>query len=228
MKRATMVLLALAISACSKDSAKPQGSTEAPQASAAPVPDPFLSARPPASSSASADLAPPAPKSSVTLQDPGREPRRELRYAWREDDKEQMAITLRTTVSAESGGARQDVPFPALHIALAIDAKSVSADGDLRYAWRVTSAQADADAGAPQQVAEGWAAQLAPIAHLSGTGAFTSRGLSAGVSLDPPTAGDAGMEGEMVVQVLQMLRDACAPLPEEPVGTGAKWQKVST
>ena len=32
----------------------------------------------------------------------------------------------------------------------------------------------------------------------------------------------------MVSQVEQMLRDACAPLPEEAVGKGARWEKLST
>jgi len=47
------------------------------------------------------------------------------------------------------------------------------------------------------------------------------------VTLDPGTAGDAGPDAEMVVQVLQMLRDVAAPLPEEAVGKGARWQKLS-
>jgi hypothetical protein len=32
----------------------------------------------------------------------------------------------------------------------------------------------------------------------------------------------------MVVQIVQMLRDDAAPLPTEPVGVGARWQRVST
>jgi len=42
------------------------------------------------------------------------------------------------------------------------------------------------------------------------------------------SAGDAGPDAQMVVQVVQMLRDTAAPLPEEAVGVGAKWQKIST
>ena len=48
-----------------------------------------------------------------------------------------MAILLKTAVSAQTANAHQDVPFPALHVVVAIDPQSVSPDGDLRYAWRV-------------------------------------------------------------------------------------------
>jgi hypothetical protein len=228
VKRALVLVL---LAACSKESPKPTESTETSPASSAlaTVPDPFVSASASASPSASATETPaPAPQSSVTLRDPGREPRRELRYAWKVEQKEQMAILLKTAVSAQTANAHQDVPFPALHVVVAIDPQSVSPDGDLRFAWRVTSAETDADAAAPAQLAQGWAAQLVPVEHLAGTGTVTSRGLSRGVTLTAGSAGDAGPDAEMVSQVEQMLRDACAPLPEEAVGKGARWEKLST
>lgn len=135
---------------------------------------------------------------------------------------------LRTTVSAEAGGERRDVPLPALRILVAIDPQVVSADGDMRFSWHVTGAGADPDAGAPPDVSQGWSAQIAPVEHLSGAGVVTSHGLTRGVTLDAGSAGDAGPDAEMVVQVLQMLRDVAAPLPEEPVGKGARWQKLTS
>lgn len=226
------LLLLAPLVGCSKGSA-----SSAP----APVPDPFASiapapspSLPPAPPSAPASTTPavasaPAPKSTVNLLDPGREPRRALRYAWHPEQKEQMAIELSTTVSTEAGGMRSDTAFAPLEITVAIEPRGVSPAGDLAFAWHVASANVGSlDASTPPEIAQGWAAQLGPLQHLSGTGSVSSRGLSRGVSLDAGSAGDAGPDAEMVVQVMQMLRDAAAPLPEEPVGTGARWQKVST
>jgi hypothetical protein len=99
----------------------------------------------------------------------------------------------------------------------------------MAFAWHVASATVGAsDASTPPEIVQGWAAQLVPLQHLSGTGSVSSRGLSRGVSLDAGSAGDAGPDAQMVVQVVQMLRDAAAPLPDEAVGVGARWQKVST
>jgi len=170
-----------------------------------------------------------APKSTVKLLDPGREPRRALRYAWHADQKEQMGVELSTSVSAEGNGVHSDTAFPPLEIAIAVEPRSVSPAGDLAFAWHVAKATVGTlDASTPPEIAQGWAAQLVPVQHLSGTGSVSSRGLSGSLSLDAGSAGDAGPDAQMVVQVVQMLRDAAAPLPEEAVGPGARWQKVST
>ncbi len=241
LARLAWLLVAALVPACSKDSSK------GPEP--APVPDPFLavssaassaSSAPPASALAStatsAGAAPsgpavPSPRTAVKLLDPGREPRRALRYAWHLDRHELMAIELRTSISVEGAGSRATTPLAPLEITIAIDPQSVSSAGELRFAWRVASADVGAgalDASTPPEMMQGWAAQLAPVAHLAGTAIVSSRGLSRGLTLDPASAGDAGLDQEMVAQVLQMVRDAAAPLPEEPVGTGARWQKATT
>ena len=139
-----------------------------------------------------------------------------------------MSVVLRTSVSMAAAGQQQDMPLPSLHVDVAVDPSGATPDGDLRFAWHVTSTSAEADAGAPAEVARGWVAQVAPVEHLSGTGAVSAHGLTRGVTVDPGTAGDAGPDAEMVVQVVQMLRDVAVPLPVEPIGAGARWQKLSS
>jgi hypothetical protein len=163
----------------------------------------------------------------MRLLEHGKEPLRPLRYAWNVDRKELMTIDLRTTVSTEGGGTHQDIPLPPLHVVIAIDPQSITPAGDMRFAWHVLRAGADLDAGgAPAQVSEGWRLQIAPVEHLSGTAVVAPDGVSKGVTVEGPA--DAASDAEMVTQVVQMLRDAAAPLPTEPVGVGARWQKVST
>jgi hypothetical protein len=235
VKRAACLLLLVA---CSKGSAKP---AEAGEAS---IPDPFLSPAPsnePAGSSSespvmalsapapSVESTVPAPRSSVKLLDHGQEPLRALRYVWHADQKERMEIELRTAISADMGGARKDSTLPPLHIVVAIEPRSVTPAGDLRFGWHVESARPGLpEAGMPDAMMAGWSAQLVPVEHLSGTALVNAHGVSRGVTLDSGTPGDAGADSEMVVQVLQMLRDVAAPLPDEPVGKGARWQKLST
>jgi hypothetical protein len=171
--------------------------------------------------------ATPTPDSSVRLLDHGAEPLRPLRYAWHADRKELMTAELRTTVSMVDADVHQDTQMPPLHVVIAIDPQSVTPDGDLRFAWRVVRASADQDAGsASPQVAEAWRQQIAPLEHLSGNAIVGPDGLSKGVTVDPESR--AAPDAEMVAQVLQMLRDYVAPLPAEPVGKGARWQRVTT
>jgi hypothetical protein len=231
--RTAVVLLALsaAMAACSRESSKPQ---EAPSATPPPVapyasaPGPVASPAPSAPPPAASEVAVATPKSTVKLLDPGREPRRALRYAWRADPTEHMAIDLSTTVSAEGGGMHRDVPLPPLHVSIAITPKQVTQDGDLRFAWHVESSGVGTDAGTDPAIAQGWSVQLTPVEHLAGTSIVSTHGVSRGVSIDAGSTGDAGPDAEMVVQIVQLLRDAAAPLPDEAVGAGARWQKIST
>lgn len=229
MRRAAACSLILA-AACSKSSAPDVAPAPPLTPAPASAPAPALASAPtPGSASASASVPTPTPAATVRLLDPGRPPLRALRYAFHPDQAERMDVELRTRVSADAGGKHQEVPLAPLELTIALGPRSVSPDGDLTFAWHVVSAATvTPDASAPDPVAEGWSAQLVPVQHLSGTASITSRGLSRGVSIDAGSAGEAGPQAEMVVQVVQMIRDVAAPLPEEPVGKGARWQRIAT
>jgi hypothetical protein len=164
---------------------------------------------------------------TLKLLEAGQPPRRKLRYAWRLDQKEQLSMELRTAVSTESAGAVQgEVSLPSVHVTIDIDPQSITPEGDLRCQWRVTSATVDSAGDAPTKVADGIRAEVADIAHLSGGSVVDCRGLAKEVT------GDAGMPasgggGQMAEQVRQTLRDVAAPFPDDEVGIGARWRKLS-
>lgn len=135
-------------------------------------------------------------------------------------------MDLRTAASTGPKGANE-VPLPTVHIAVDIDPKSVTPDGDLRYAWRVTAARTDAGDDTPKDLTEGMRAAVAGVASLAGAAVVTSRGLAKEVTVDPGSSVEASGGGQMAEQVLQTLRDVAAPLPDEEVGVGARWQKLS-
>jgi hypothetical protein len=165
----------------------------------------------------------------MKLLDPGSPPRRVLRYGWRPRQGETLTMDLRTAASTEEGANKQpEIELPPVRILVAIDPRDVSPQGDLSYAWHVTSAEVTTDPQTPISLAAGMSAEVAEVEHLSGTGRVTSRGLSEQVSLDAlPAADSKGATGQMVEQVRQTLRDVAAPLPEEEVGVGARWEKLS-
>jgi hypothetical protein len=194
-----------------------------------------------------AALFPPPPPAILTLLSAGRPPRRKLRYTWRTDQREELTIDLRTVAASaaspsfapkpasddDAGDARAPNPgpyiplAPPVHIVVDVDPTGVGPDEDLRYAWRVVSAGTSPAPGTTAQVAEGMRAEVAAIEHLSGTGHVSSRGMGADVMIDPASLGDSGGTGQMVEQVQQTLREVAAPFPEEEVGLGARWQKIS-
>jgi hypothetical protein len=173
----------------------------------------------------------------MRLLDAGETPRKALRYAWHPGRSENLAIELHTSASTQEGDVKQpEIPLPPVRIVVAIDPRSVSPSGDLTYGWRVTSTAVTAEPQTPPSVAQGMSAEVAAIEHVEGTGVVSSRGLTSKVTIETPprndaSAGDAtgamGTTGQMVEQVLQTLRDVAAPFPEEEIGRGARWEKLS-
>jgi hypothetical protein len=166
--------------------------------------------------------------SSTRLLEAGQAPRRRLRYRWRLDQKEQLAMDLRTSAATEIAGSKQpEIPLPPVHIVLDIDPRSITPEGDLRYAWRVSAATVISQPQTPSPIADGMRAEVSAVDHLAGTAMVTSRGLCTAVSVEIAPSLDAGATGQMVEQVRQTLRDIAAPFPEEDIGIGARWQKIS-
>jgi hypothetical protein len=223
---------------CRERSPAPASGEDAPD-----IGDPFLappvdaSAAPRSTAStlpareAGAEVPSPRSKATVRLLDPGQAPRRKLRYAWRRDRKETLTIDLRTRAATESEGERPpEVPLPAVRMVVAIEPTAVGPGGELTYAWRVTASKVDPAPGSNPELAQGMNAEVAAIAHLTGTTQVDARGLARDVVVDPPSIGDvvdAGATGEMVEQIRQTLFDLEPPLPEEEVGRGGRWEKVS-
>ncbi len=164
----------------------------------------------------------------MVLLDVGEAPRQKLRYSWHADQKELLVMDLRTAASTEARGEKQpDVALPTVHVAIAVDPQTVSADGDLSYKWHVTTATSDARDDTPSQLVEGMRSEVSAIARLEGSGVVTDRGLSKEVRVDPGPEGQAAAQGQLAEQVRQTLRDVAAPLPDEEVGVGARWRKLS-
>ena len=141
-------------------------------------------------------------------------------------------MELRATATTREADAQAPrSPPPPVRIVVAIDPQSVTSDGDLHYTWRVVSTSVGADAGAPNPLVEGMRAEVAAVATLSGLGVVTSRGVARDVSIDPvrtaAARGGIAATGLMVEQVRQTLQDVAAPFPEEDVGLGARWEKLS-
>ncbi len=134
---------------------------------------------------------------------------------------------MRTALAAEGAQAQPpDVPLPTVRVVIAIDPRSVGADGSLAYAWRVTSATVASDDRSPPQVADGMRTEVVAVQHLSGTGAVGARGLAENLAIDASETADEVTARPIALQVLQTLWNVAAPLPDEEVGVGARWQRV--
>lgn len=205
--RYTIVFLVLITLGCSKQSSPSEAATETKGDTESSVSaDPAPKAAPD-----KVDL-PPVQPPTVTLISAGKPPLRKVRWEFREGAKEVLNTTINQTGSMRGGGwDSESVP---IGIAQTIDftTSSVSPDGSAEVALlirEVTEVQTpDADSAA---VIGGEGAK--------GTYTVSSTGVIRNLTLVPSP--DAKYKELGVIQSL--LRLTLLPVPEEPIGAGAKW-----
>ena len=171
---------------------------------------------------ATADGAGAAAGSKVKLLEPGGEPRKALRLHPKEGDKQTLELTIKT--ATETKGAEGQMPkMPAMKLSMEMKVTKVAANGDIFYERTLTDAGIVEEPDVIPQVAEAMQTSLASLKGMIGTGVLSSRGIvkSADVKLPASVAPEMRAAAE---QSKQTIGSMLVPLPEEPVGVGAKWQ----
>jgi hypothetical protein len=144
---------------------------------------------------------------SVKLISPGSEPRTALRLHPKPGDKLTTTINLKTTTEMSMGENKMpEMPSPAIVITSETTVKAVSPDGDISYEILTTDVE-----GVPQ------------LKGLSATGAVSSRGINKNINVKMPS-GLPPMARQLADQIKEGYATAAQPLPEEPIGIGAKWE----
>ncbi|MGA2449971.1 MAG: hypothetical protein ABTD50_14930 [Polyangiaceae bacterium] len=137
-------------------------------------------------------------------------------------------MDLRTVASTERDGTRDPgVGLPSIRVTLAIEPISQSPSGDLHYGWHVLSARVLDDPDAAPFVVDGLRREVGAIAYLAGEATIDNRGLAKDVTVRGDAEVDPSDTPQMVEQIRQTLRDLAAPFPDDEIGVGARWRKVS-
>lgn len=163
--------------------------------------------------------AEPPPK-VVTLLAAGAEPRAPLRYTPTVGAVERGRIVLRMSSRMEIGGVPVPLDLPPLALDVRVLPTAVGPNGDFRFAYEVTGIGTTPDGELDPAIAgelQGMVGLRADV-HLSATG----RRLGATYAVPdgaPPTLLD---------NLQRSLNDATAPLPDAPVGVGARWETRET
>jgi hypothetical protein len=159
----------------------------------------------------------------ITLLDAGKEPRRELRYAFRARQKETMRLTTATEITISVGGQSMPAPpAPSIELPATITIKRLDDDGTAHRSIRI---------GRPLLIGTGVPAALRAEAEralgglegLVARDAITTRGFVTSLELGKITRPGPGVE-QLVEAIETSVSQVSAPLPEEPVGQGARWE----
>jgi hypothetical protein len=162
----------------------------------------------------------------LALLDDGHEPRRALRYPSDPPPPQKMSLSLHVAMKMEVPGSPvPPVSMPGLR--LLIDLTGRDRDGEVRYEFTVTDADlTGAEAAHPSLVAA-MRKGVGSLVGATGTVSVDPRGFQRELSIGLPSS-----LGQELTQFMNSAKLAigqmAVPLPEEPIGVGAKWQVEET
>ena len=175
-----------------------------------------------------APAAPAAPAKEVadpkvTLREPGAESRKPLRYAFVKDSKHTLTMTMQMGLTQSLGAMQMpETKIPAMDMVMDVHITDVQANGDANYEFVLSSTNVRDEPGANPMMVNMVKKSLTTMVGMKGSATVSSRGFTRDVKVEVPPNADA-MVKEQVESMRQSMNQFAAPLPEEPVGKGAKW-----
>ena len=163
-------------------------------------------------------------KTTVKLLDPGAQPRTALRYKFQANRTEKLVMEMSMAMAMEIGDQKgPETQVPATRMTMTIDSKEVSPKGDLHYEFELEQVEVLPKPGANPAMINDMKQQTSSMQGLSGSATVTSRGFTKDAEIKPPPGIEPQIRQSMD-EMKKSMNQMSAPLPEEPVGGGARWQ----
>lgn len=221
----------LAQPACSKEGEANAGDSRAaaaPTAKAAPQP---LAAAQPGPTKAPPPKAAPMPPPAggraptVVLLDPGKGPRKPLRYDLPGAYKDKIKMTMTMAMDMNMGpGQSMKMQLPPIYMEMELSVVEKLGNDEMRCKFAVTGA--DVLPGGDklfEAMRDQLKAELNKVVGAAGTMIMNNRGVTRDMNLALPSNMDPNMRQTMESS-RQAMEQMSSPLPVEPVGIGARWQ----
>ncbi len=160
---------------------------------------------------------PPVPE--IKLIDAGTGTQKALRYAPVKDAESTFRLVMTATTTMKG----MEQAMPELTTVFATKVLSVNADGTATYSFTIRSVTSDDPPNADQDTIAKTRKGLESLAGTGGKITVSSRGVLKAFESSVPTKVNQGVNQQMDDLRYNFVQ-YCAAFPEEPVGTGAKWQ----
>ena len=160
---------------------------------------------------------------SVKLLEPGGEPRKALRLHPKQGDKKTAMLTVKMAAAMNMAGTEVPMKIPAMHMTMDTTVESVKPDGDIQYNLVISDVSVAEEAEANAAVVDAMKGALEKLKGLTGNGVMSSRGFSKSVAIKVPAGADPQLTTVME-QMKETMAHISSPLPEQPVGAGARWE----
>ncbi|MBX3313788.1 MAG: hypothetical protein KF906_05650 [Actinobacteria bacterium] len=164
------------------------------------------------------------PVPSTELLDPGAEPRQALRFRF-EAAESTVDVVVDLDVVQDQGGDPVIVDLPPVRQRVRIRTGAL-VGGEADVEMEIESLEVDPAAALSDSDREEIDGELAELVGLTGQGKVDDRGRVRSFTYDAPTGADGAIDG-LVTGFSDELAGMVAPVPEEPVGVGARWRSTT-
>jgi Family of unknown function (DUF6263) len=162
----------------------------------------------------------------IKITDPGKAPRRPLRFALTPGQKETGTIVVAVNVQVKEGEeVKPPQRMPVMKIGLELEVKDVTPEGDARYDF--TFATVDMDDSANVGMGIYMEQNIKALIGVGGTTVINTRGVTKGLELRMPDEIDE-QSRQLIDSIKQSAAHLSPPLPVEEVGVGATWIETAT
>lgn len=165
---------------------------------------------------------------TVEVLDPGDEPRAPLRYALVAGTSVTGTQSIDQYIrQVDQDGFGSSTRVPTIDLGLELDVQEVQPDGTARVTFGFTSVEATGNgSAASSDQARAIEIALADITDLTGETTTSSRGVVLDTSFDVPDD-LPDLLRSIVEQYESQVASLTPPLPEEPLGVGARWRATT-
>lgn len=164
---------------------------------------------------------------AIKLLDAGKDPKHELRFAAKKGAQQKVLMGLQMGITMDIGGTPRTQSMPRIDMPMEVTVTDVTTNGDMTYRFELREPEIADDGMTAPGVVAGMKGALAGIAGLSGTAVVTNRGFTKSVDIKVP-AGANPQVTQFMDSFKQSIGQMSAPLPEQAVGVGAKWETSTT
>ena len=159
-------------------------------------------------------------QATVKLLAPGAEPRAALRYAIAAGHKANADMTMSMSMAMNAGGMSMPMDLPGMKITMSLAVTGVAPDGDVTYDVAFTGLTIDSSTATNPTLAAALEPMQASVTSIKGTTTMSNRGVTKSAKIN---AADASIQ-QLMTQMTSSVENLSNPLPEEPVGAGARWE----
>jgi Family of unknown function (DUF6263) len=152
----------------------------------------------------------------------GSEPREALRLAPPAGASARVAMTMRLGIE-QSGASDASLKAPPIRATIETTLQDTTAEGNFHAAFTYPSFDVLRGNGASASQRRSVESRLASFDGLSGDLTVTPRGELVDSNLEIPPEADT-QATQLLTQIGDQFRDLTIPLPETPVGVGARWR----